>query len=97
MTEVGYPEVIQHLAKIFIPTDKVPKAGTGFELRQKKPKESWQDYVLDLTKLYKTYNPGEITPSGERIIRGCGDRELALYLHDQGECPPLELAFFTKK
>ena len=53
-TEVGYPEVIQHLANIFIPTDKIPKAATKLELWQIKPKESWQDYALDLTKLYQT-------------------------------------------
>ena len=60
-TEVGYPEVIQHLANIFIPTNKT---ATKLELRQIKPKESWQDYALDLTKLYKTkVGGGEIAQS----------------------------------
>ena len=84
LTEVLYPDVMGALSKIFVPTDKVHKAGTDFELRKKKPKESWQDYALDLIKLYKINNPGEIDIKGERaisrqFIRGCGDKELALY------------------
>ena len=102
LTEVHFPEVMNQLAKVFVPTDKVHKATSDFELRTKKPKESWQDYVLGLIKLYKIANPGEIDDAGNRrisrqFILGCHDRELALYLRDKGECEPLELASFAER
>ena len=84
---VEYPEVLEYLADIFIPADQISRAASEFEIRYKKPEESGQTFALDLIKLYRKANPGDIDEAGyngitHRFILGCGDRELALYLRE---------------
>ena len=101
-TRCSFGQLVGLLAPIFGSVYKEGKAATLFEQRCRQPDESYQDYMLNLFKLFNQAYPDENQVSklkriSKRFILGIGDQELAQYLADQPYSGPMELVQLAER